>query len=267
MNVTEDMICLTDEIATSELTLLPQQIWDRVKMEMNTKHRDWYGLQQHQVTERVRRARSKMNSGDAMRTLESSKYANMQDSNRPFLQHHGIYPDRNNPGTYQRLMVFGNPSLFGLLQQRKIECYIDATFDCVPHPFYQCLIFMIFHPETWQYVPIFYILMTHKTQELYWHALAQIVIISDHKIDVNSYTTDFEKAIINSCELQFPEGFHAGCLFHLKQAWRRYLITKLGFLPDQIKYAMSVCMLDLLTILPQDEVEKYGLPFVRSLIE
>jgi len=67
--------------------------------------------------------------------------------------------------------------------------------------------------------------------------------------------------------IHFPEGFHVGCLFHLKQAWRRYLITKLGFLAEQIKLAMMVGVLDLLCMIPQDEVEDFGIPYVRSVIE
>ena len=58
-----------------------------------------------------------------------------------------------------------------------------------------------------------------------------------------------------------------GCFFHLKQAWSKHLIKKLGFLAEQIKLAMSVGYLDLLCILSQNEIEGFGIPYVRSLIE
>ena len=109
--------------------------------------------------------------------------------------------------------------------------------------------------------------MTRKTEKLYWQALNQVVSIFEMELDANSYTSDFERAIINSCKLNFPEGFHIGCVFHLKQAWRRHLIKKLAFLAEEIAFAMKVGVLDLLCIIPQDEIREFGIPFVRSIIE
>ena len=208
-----------------------------------------------------------MNFGDSFRTIESSEYSMMTDSKRRFLQSHLIISHPDDPSVWQRLMVFGNPSLFGLLQASSVDLYIDATFDCCPHPFYQCLIIMVFDRMTSCYVPVLYILMTHKTQELYWHAMQAVIVISEWRLNVRSYTTDFERAIINSCQHQFAPGFHVGCFFHLKQAWRRQLISKLGFLKEQLRVPMSSGVLDLLTVLPQDEVESIGIPYVRSVIE
>ena len=97
--------------------------------------------------------------------------------------------------------------------------------------------------------------------------MEEIIALSDWKLDAATYTTDFEKAIINVCKSQFPEGFHVGCLFHLKQAWRRYLISEIGFTTPEIKNAMSVGALDLLTIILQDNVEQHGIPFLRTKFE
>ncbi len=74
-------------------------------------------------------------------------------------------------------------------------------------------------------------------------------------------------AMINTGKDVFQDCFHVGCLFHLKQAWRRYLITKIGFLPEQIGSAMRSCVLDLLTVISPDEIEEYGIPYVRNCIE
>ena len=46
-----------------------------------------------------------------------------------------------------------------------------------------------------------------------------------------------------------------------------YLTSKLGFLAERIKLAMSSYYLDLLCILPQEEVEEFGIGFVRTLIK
>ena len=50
--------------------------------------------------------------------------------------------------------------------------------------------------------------------------------ISEWKLSARSFTSDFEKALINAASNQFSDGFHVGCIFHLKQAWRQYLTAK-----------------------------------------
>ena len=52
--------------------------------------------------------------------------------------------------------------LFGLLKVPGIALYVDATFSCCPAPFKQCLIIMVYNHSTSAYVPVLYILMTHK---------------------------------------------------------------------------------------------------------
>jgi hypothetical protein len=60
---------------------------------------------------------------------------------------------------------------------------------------------------------------------------------------------------------------HVGCLFHLKQAWRKYLIEKCKFSSDEIKEAMTIGCLDMLCVIPRVEIEKYGIPFLWSILE
>ena len=269
VNVCEDMKQFADNLATANLNVRPADIWTQTRNEMDRLHSDtgWTGHQKHFITDRVRRIRSNLNHGDAFRSVENSHYALMTDSNRPFLQHHSCIPDRNEPGKWQRIMVFSNPSLTPKLEVADVDLYLDATFDCCPAPFYQCLIVMIFSREHSAYVPIMYILMTHKTQELYWHAFSQVVVLSNWKIKVRSFTSDFERAIINAATHQFPEGFHVGCLFHWKQAIRKHLISALKFDKSEIQFAMTIGVLDLLCIIPPGEVATHGIQYVRSIIE
>jgi len=53
----------------------------------------------------------------------------------------------------------------------------------------------------------------------------------------------------------------------MEQAWRRHLIKKLAFLAEEITLAMKIGVLDLLCIIPQDEIREFGIPYVRSIIE
>ena len=62
----------------------------------------------------------------------------------------------------ERLMVYGNPSLFGTMNGN-VQVYIDRTFRICPKPFYQCLIIMVYDLQTAVYVPVFYVLMTGET--------------------------------------------------------------------------------------------------------
>jgi hypothetical protein len=109
--------------------------------------------------------------------------------------------------------------------------------------------------------------MTHFNQYLYCAALTRVVVLSDWKLDVGSYTTDFECAVINECAHHFPEGVHIGCFFHLKQAIRKHMLEKLKFDGDVISAFMETGAFDLLTIFPHDEVESYGIDYLRSIFE
>ena len=115
-----------------------------------------------------------------------------------------------------RFMVFGNPELTGLLEQSGVDLFMDGTWDCTPQPFEQTYIIMVYDQQTRKYVPVLYVLMSHRNQYLYWLVFSTVVILSEWKLKCNSYTTDFEKAAINAAQEQFSEGFHVGCLFHFK---------------------------------------------------
>ncbi len=254
-DVTVDMINLADDLATKSLGLRPSDIWNKVKKAMDDQHGEWLGHTRNYILDRVRRMCAEMNYGDTFRTIENKEYSLMTNSELPFLHNHTSIPHPDEPGVLQRIMVFANPALLHHLMADSVDLFIDATFKCCPHPFLQCLIVMCFDRATNYYVPVMYILMTHKNQGLYWYAFSQILILSDWKLQVRSYTCDFEMAMINTGKDVFQDCFHVGCLFHLKQAWRRYLITKIGFLPEQIGYAMRSCVLDLLTVISPDKIE------------
>ena len=83
-----------------------------------------------------------------------------------------------------KIMIFANHELLGLLKLCKLDVYVHAhaMFDCVPCPFTQCLIFMIYYQETSFYVPLVYALMNSECKEAYWHVFdhmaAKFFIIS-----------------------------------------------------------------------------------------
>ena len=86
--------------------------------------------------------------------------------------------------------------------------------------------------------------MRHGNRE----AFNQVVVQSGWKLKIRTYTTDFERRLMNQAAIQFAPGVHIGCLFHLKQAWRCYPISMIKMDEAQVKIAMQVGYLDLLTI-------------------
>ena len=76
---------------------------------------------------------------------------------------------------------------------------------------------------------------------------------------------DFERAIINAMKSQFPNTIIVGCLFHFKQAIRKHL-TELKIKPEHISAAMAPTVIDLLTVIPKDEITKKGIPYVKDVI-
>ena len=84
---------------------------------------------------------------------------------------------------------------------------------------------------------------------------------------MRNFSCDWEHAIRNAFLANFPLANFIGCFFHFKQALRKRLLEYCGFNPADIALAMSFGYIDLLCVMPHDEVVKYGIPFVRSLIE
>jgi hypothetical protein len=198
-------------------------------------------------------------------------YSKMPNMDRPFLHHLMCSPHPDKSDVMMRLIIFANPALLGLLNG-VVDLFIDATFSCVPAPFYQCLIIMVFDPSTSHYLPVVYALMTHKVQELYWQMFNQLIFLTKWKMQVRTFTSDFELAMMNTLELLFGEnaggGKHVGCFFHLKQAWRKYLIEKCGLgLSSLLGPFMAVGGLNLLCVIPRNEIDSVGIPFLRLTLE
>ncbi|KAF0988005.1 hypothetical protein HZS_2629 [Henneguya salminicola] len=78
------------------------------------------------------------------------------------------------------------------------------TFRSAPHPFYQCIIVMVYDRGTEIYVPTVYALVTCKNEYIYSEAFPQIVVLMEYNWMSCIITTDFEKALISSIKQEFP---------------------------------------------------------------
>jgi hypothetical protein len=186
--VDETMRIRTRELATDPAyrTTAPVDLWAILKKEMDDKYECWTGLHRDQVLNLIKNTRTELNQGNAIAAItDTPDYYLMTDSKSAFVRYQASMPNpENETKPMMRMMVFGNPELLRLLKGRNLDLYMDATFDCCPDPFYQCLIIMIYEPTCSYYVPVMYILMTHKNETLYWHAFNQVVIQSQWTLNV-----------------------------------------------------------------------------------
>ena len=113
-----------------------------------------------------------------------------------------MVPNPDDETSSMLCMAFGNPELLVYLKTPGLDLFIDATFDCIPKPFYQCLIIMVYDHMWNAYVPVMYILMTRKCEPLYWEAFNQVVVESCWKLKICTYTTDFERGLMNQAAVQ-----------------------------------------------------------------
>lgn len=105
-------------------------------------------------------------------------------------------------------------------------CVTDATFDSVPGLFRQLSSIHASRSPNHQHTfPAFYALVTSKCEGLYRKVLIIVGSAKERSIylDVSIILPDFEKAIINSCEAEFPDSKHFGCLFKFSKNHYRHI--------------------------------------------
>jgi hypothetical protein len=84
-------------------------------------------------------------------------------------------------------------------------------------------------------------------------------------LQAKTITCDFEQALLNAACEAFGDVPIIGCLFHFKQAIRRKLIKHYK-LPEAVvtKLIGADGLMNLLTTIPICDIQKYGIPFIRS---
>jgi hypothetical protein len=111
------------------------------------------------------------------------------------------------------------------------------------------------------YIPIFYVLLDGKTESIYWNCIQQLITATDWRLRASSVTCDFESALQSTVSAQFKPAPIIGCLFHShKQALRRKLVAS-QFPNTTIQLLMGEQGIELLTVIPIDEIESKGTIF------
>lgn len=136
----------------------------------------------------------------------------------------------------------------------------------MPCPFKQIVIVMAYDASLDVYVPVVYVLATAKCEKTSKYLLYWLQAAVNFQVKPRTVTCDFEKALINAVTGAFPMSVLVGCLFHWKQAIRRKLVD-LRIPKEAICTAMSPGIMDILTVIPVDEIVSHGIPYVRSKID
>ena len=125
----------------------PKSIRKTVSDEMNSRSTTWKGMSDSQVKTLVINTRSRENGGDIFRLLERPPLCMVQRFQFLFFLQSYQTIINNDTQKLDRIVVFGNPSLFGLFAGA-VQLFIDGTFRICPSQFYQCLIIMVFDVQT-----------------------------------------------------------------------------------------------------------------------
>lgn len=117
-------------------------------------------------------------------------------------------------------VIFGSGDIIRNLNQTNRRYYIDGTFSIVPQQFYQLLIVGVEYEK--HMFPIFYALMTHKSQDLYT-AIFEYIEANICNLNPQSFMSDYEVAIRSSISRVYnlPVASVNGCFFHYAQALRK----------------------------------------------
>ena len=109
-----------------------------------------------------------------------------------------------------------------------------------------------------------YILMTGETEECYHQAFTYIRGELP-TCDPYCIRWTLKGHFFSAAGLFFPEAHLMGCLFHFKQAARCKMID-LGIPDHEVQIAMRFGVYNLLTVLPNRELDKKGIPFIQTMI-
>ncbi|GMF37342.1 unnamed protein product [Phytophthora fragariaefolia] len=111
-------------------------------------------------------------------------------------------------------------------------------------------------------VPVFYILSRSRSGDSYWDIVHFVVQATDQQLESAEIVCDFEAALIDSLQTQFPNAIVSGCLFHLKQAFRRTM-KRYAIPEEECVIAMTRGVLDPLTVIDPTHIAR-GIKWVKK---
>ncbi|KAE9164694.1 hypothetical protein PF002_g31540, partial [Phytophthora fragariae] len=261
----EEMRQLLETEAVKSPGVIPSRLWKKVGDQLAKKYpgQAMKPMKREEAINFINYVRKQANRGDEYRQIETFPTVCVSESDeRSFVQFNVFY---DNAGKGQRIIGMDHPDVTRLLKYPGASVFIDGTFSITPPGFQQTLIVMVHDPTYDVYIPGLYMLVEAKDEWTNWHALHWVRVLGKMQMTPSSITSDFEAALIKGIRDQFQGTSLIGCLFHWKQAIRRKLID-LRIPANQIAEAMSPGVIDVLTVIPIDEIRSKGIPYVMSIV-
>lgn len=147
-----EMTHAAHRMATTQPDKTAEEIWDELWAECSSTYREigWVGIDIEAVRRIVKNARKAQTGGSnksfwSLGVHEPNMCFNIKSDKLMIQSNIKINCTRTNTDDlYDQLIVFGHPEHFHLLKYQGLNLYCDGTFKCVPDPFSQLLIFMVF---------------------------------------------------------------------------------------------------------------------------
>jgi hypothetical protein len=255
----------TDQVCIDDVTLTPTEVWCVIRDRFYGSDSEIVqGATKKQVLGRLYRTRTNLFGRESFGRLEREPLCDVKDSCglKFFSSMSPTTTTKSSTGS----LVGAHPQLLDRMKQRRSSIFVDATYRCVPVQFYQLVIVMLYDPISDLYLPVWYILTTGKTAQVYDHVFNNLFIASKRKLDPAHIVCDFEFAMIKSVQAEFPDSHIVGCLFHFKQALRRKML-KLKISEPEVNLAMREGCIDRLTTMRRLDINLRGIHEVRSTIK
>ncbi|KAG6617495.1 uncharacterized protein IUM83_02441 [Phytophthora cinnamomi] len=261
----EEMRQLLEMEVVNSPTVIPSRLWEKVCRQLVAKYPNhaMKPMMREEAINFINYVRKQATGGDVYRQIEAYPTVCVSESDERSFVHFTVFYD--NTGDRQRIVGMGHPDLIRLLMYPGASMFIDGTFSITPQPFKQTLIVMVHDHSYNVYIPVMYMLVEAKDEWTYWCALHWVRVLGKMQMTPGSITSDFEAALIKGLRDQCPGTSLIGCLFHWKQAIRRKLVD-LRLPTNQIDEAMAPGVLDVLTVIPIDEIRCKGIPYVMSIV-
>ena len=148
---------------------------------------------------------------------------NLTIANSPFLKSFNVDNHKksnpNNKIIFKKFALWGDDKMI-LRAKKSQHFFIDSTFK-KPKDYNQLFIVTFLDVLTEKSYPVFYAILSDKSEYLYTEVLRKIAILLDYDINEKkndiAKTVDFEIALINAVKNIFDNIRLIGCLFHYKQ--------------------------------------------------
>ena len=151
---------------------------------------------------------------------------NIESKNEAFCLAKSEFINFKKNNKLEKYIIFGSEFQLNFYNEIQ-ELFIDGTFKICPKNYYQLVNIFGFNKNKNFYMPLNYILLTSKNEELYTEAFEHLIRLIQSHTNIKSFddvkiTADFELGLRKSIKKVFKGSLLNGCFFHYcKAIWKK----------------------------------------------